>query len=163
MLYFAYGSNMSIERITQRIPGIRAVSGATLQGHALRFHKLGRDGSGKCDVVRADSLGAVVHGVLYELAERDLAELDRFEGCGKGYERITVTVEPYTGPASAAQTYIATNIDPQLVPFCWYREHVLRGAVAAGLPADYIEMLKSIACSADPDRERHDRELAIYG
>ena len=50
-------------RLRQRVPGARLIGAATLRGHALRWHKVATDGSGKCDIVAAEP-GSVVHGVL---------------------------------------------------------------------------------------------------
>jgi gamma-glutamylcyclotransferase len=49
MYYFAYGSNMSLSRLRERVPSAEAVGCFSLNGHDLRFHKLSKDGSGKCD------------------------------------------------------------------------------------------------------------------
>jgi gamma-glutamylcyclotransferase len=62
-----------------------------------------------------------------------------------------------------AQTHIATRTDARLRPFDWYKDHVLRGAVALGLPAGYVALIEATAADRDPDPERRGRELAIYG
>lgn len=55
MKYFAYGSNMSLLRLWQRVPSAVRIGVFTLQGHQLRFHKLGKDGSGKCDAYQTNN------------------------------------------------------------------------------------------------------------
>lgn len=163
VFYFAYGSNMSSARLVQRIPAAVKLCNARLAGYRLHFHKIGMDGSGKCDVVQTTAADAVVHGVLYRLDPGDLMPLDTFEGAGVGYKRLTVGVLRDSGGLVAAETYVATAIDPTLRPFCWYREHVLRGARESGLPGHYVSGIESVDCCPDPDRARHARELAIYG
>ena len=54
MLYFAYGSNMSIRRLQSRDINPVKVNVARLYGHTLKFHKPSKDGSGKCDVFKTD-------------------------------------------------------------------------------------------------------------
>ena len=49
LLYFAYGSNLHPERLRERVPSAESLGVARLEAHVLRFHKRGRDGSGKCD------------------------------------------------------------------------------------------------------------------
>jgi gamma-glutamylcyclotransferase len=49
--YFAFGSNMLLERIKKRVPSARALGIATLGGYALRFNKLSKDGSAKANIV----------------------------------------------------------------------------------------------------------------
>jgi gamma-glutamylcyclotransferase (GGCT)/AIG2-like uncharacterized protein YtfP len=163
ILYFAYGSNMAEERIRARAPSARKVGVATLAGHRLCFHKVSDvDGSGKCDAAATGRREDQVLGVLFSLAEGDLSVLDRFEGNGIGYRRQPVSVQEASGERVEAQTYLALKIDPSLRPFNWYKEHVLRGAQAAGLPAAYVAEIEAMPANEDPDLERHARELAIY-
>lgn len=162
MYYFAYGSNMSSRRLRQRLDSARPVSVATLSGHQLCWHKRGRDGSGKCDAAHTGREGHAVHGVLYELATAQRPLLDRIEGVGAGYEVMEVHLRLPDGEVVQAFSYQATLIDETARPFEWYKSHVLRGAREHGLPVDYIAQLDAVAARADPDRERHRRELLIY-
>ncbi|RMD60293.1 MAG: gamma-glutamylcyclotransferase, partial [Planctomycetota bacterium] len=62
MLYFAYGSNMSTPRLRRRVSRAVPVATARLPGCRLAFHKLGADGSGKCDACPAGRAEEVVWG-----------------------------------------------------------------------------------------------------
>ena len=164
ILYFAYGSNMALERLRSRVPSAERICCGFLSGHRLKFHKRGRtDGSGKCDAEHTGNPSDKVHGVLYSIRNDELPLLDKVEGHGYGYERRIVKVTSGTYEVLDAETYIATDIDPRLRPFDWYKEHVLRGARAADLPADYIASIDAVIADADPDNERRMRELVIYG
>lgn len=163
-LYFAYGSNMVVERLRARVASARLVGSAVLAGHALRFHKPGsNDGSAKCDAAHTGNAADSVLGALYSIATIDMALLDQFEGRGNGYERKTIVVVCARGEAVDAQTYVATRIEPGLRPLDWYKEHVLRGARALALPGAYIAMIEAVAADVDADAERRARELGIYG
>ena len=61
-----------------------------------------------------------------------------------------------------AFTYCATLVDPDLKPFDWYREHVLRGACEHGLPAAYVAAIAAVESIEDPNLQRQCRERAIY-
>jgi hypothetical protein len=135
--YFAYGS---------------------IYGHELRFHKRGRDGSGKCDAFQVDKRNARVIGALFSLPQDGKAELDRIEGLGGGYEQKMVSVASY----SRAMTYYATDIGETLVPYCWYRQHVLAGAREFALPDDYIEAIASVPINRDTNQARWEKELSLY-
>jgi hypothetical protein len=74
----------------------------------------------------------------------DRAALDSFEGAGAGYESKTIHVETNAGPVEAL-TYVATNKQPELLPFHWYKRHVLVGTREANLPAEYIRAIESTA------------------
>ena len=167
MNYFAYGSNMSLRRLQQRVPQARRLSTATLAGYRLCFHKIGRDGSAKCDAFYTGVRADLLHGVLYHIEPADKLELDRIEGLGAGYDEREVTVAALATRAApdgvSALTYVATHIDASLSPFGWYKQHVLVGAREAGLPASYIETIASHPHRDDHDRGRHQREIAIHG
>ena len=145
--YFAYGSNMSSPRLRQRTSSARALGIASLPGHALRWHKLGRDGTGKCDIARCgEGADEVVWGVLYEIAMAEKELLDRIEGLGIGYSETQVRVTTASG-SEWALTYQAKpdRIDPALKPRPDYKAHVLAGAVEHGLPAHYVAALRQVA------------------
>lgn len=149
LLYFAYGSNMSTPRLRARAPSARAVGIARLPAHAHRWHKIGRDGSGKCDIVHTGCGEDAVWGVLFALSRDDKRALDRAEGLGVGYQEKTVRVETEAGPR-AASTYCAKpdQTDPSLRPAAWYKAHVQRGAREHGLPAAYARELDATASPA---------------
>ena len=162
MLYFAYGSNMSVRRMQRRIPSASALTTATLDRHRLAFHKVGRDGSAKCDVLATPGSDELVQGVLYRMAPQHKTDLDAHEGLGRGYAEKRVAVTRTDGTQCDAFLYHATHIDAALKPFRWYREHVLRGAREHGLPAAYVARILAIEVVEDPDADRHAIELAIY-
>ena len=162
MKYFAYGSNMSSKRLRARTPSARTLGVYTLPGFALRFHKVGKDGSGKCDAFRTGDDADQVIGVLYELDAADEAPLDRVEGLGWGYRKEQVRLIGKAGEEARAFTYCAIRVDPALVPFSWYMGHVLAGAREAGLPDEYTAALEQQRTMADPCAERHRAERAIH-
>ena len=164
LFYFAYGSNMSIRRLRARVPSASRVGSGILEGHRLRFHKVGRlDGSGKCDAQASGCPADRVYGVVYRIARRERVLLDRVEGEGAGYDARVVSIRLDAGRSLEAFTYRATHVDPALEPFTWYKEHVLRGALENALPARYVRLIAAVAAREDPDRGRHAAELATYG
>ncbi|MDE2907486.1 MAG: gamma-glutamylcyclotransferase [Acidobacteriota bacterium] len=143
-LYFAYGSNLSSERLRARVPSARVRGRGRLLHHRLSWHKIGRDGSGKCDIVPTDT-PSVVWGVLYDVARVEKPALDAVEGLGIGYFEKEVQIATDDGKRPAL-TYHANpeRIDPTLRPRDWYKDYVVRGAREHGLPADYIRVLEQI-------------------
>ena len=157
LLYFAYGSNMHPQRLRQRVPSSQALGQATLLGYSLRFHKAGRDDSGKCDAYYTGQSGAQLHGVVYRLRAAEKPLLDAAEGLGQGYNVAYARVA-VTGQTSAETFFYTADpeyIDSQLVPYDWYHQLVLTGAQHHGLPHDYIAMLAHIKTKPDPDQERN--------
>jgi gamma-glutamylcyclotransferase len=157
---FAYGSNMSTARLRARVPSARVIGRGVLHGHQLVWHKISKDGSGKCDVVASDAPNAVVHGVVFAINQTEKATLDRAEGLGKGYDERQVTVE-VDGEPFVATMYYATHKNPALKPYSWYRAHVLAGAYEHELPPEYIAVLEAIEALQDPDASRHQTQMAL--
>ena len=159
--YFAYGSNLWLPRLRQRVPGVRPVAPARAMGYELRWHKRGRDGSGKCSVTLGEP-GSVVHGALFHVPRRERHLLDTVEGLGCGYEEVTLEVE-LGGRCTEAWTYRAEPewVEDALRPFVWYRALVLAGAEALGFPEPYVERLRRVEALEDPDGERAARNLRL--
>lgn len=157
-LNFAYGSNMLFSRIRDRVPGVQLVGAADLIGYSLRWHKVGQDGSGKCDVVEMP--GSVVHGVLYAVPVAEKAGLDAAEGLGHGYDERRVAVRCNAIDVACA-LYQATHVGTGLSPYSWYKALVLTGARQHALPADYVAMLEAVAAVQDNDAVRHEKHMVL--
>ena len=150
-IYFAYGSNLLSQRLLERTPDAKPIGAAKLAGYALRFHKIGDDGSGKCDAYFMGD-GHELFGVMYEMSDFDLEKLDGIEG--EGYQRIRVTVlaeEPVD-----VFTYVVKEefIDPDIQPYAWYKNFVLAGAREHDLPDDYMSAILAAPFKIDPDEDR---------
>lgn len=115
-----------------------------MRGYELKWHKRSKkDGSGKCDIVKAAEETSVIYGVLYAIENDEKRALDRAEGLGHGYDQAELQVFRGVEPVNAV-TYVGTDIDATLKPLDWYHAYVVEGAVEHGLPAEYIARLKLI-------------------
>ncbi len=162
VLNFAYGSNLLTRRILARVPSAQLVSVATLAGHRLCWHKRGRDGSGKCDVLPTGHPLDRVIGVVYRMRTADKPLLDRIEGLGSGYDEEEVSLSTAAGPMRA-WTYRATDIDSAAVPFTWYKALVIAGAREHAFPAAYLSGLEGVAARDDPDTARAQTHFDLIG
>ncbi len=149
ILYFAYGSNLDPAQMRQRCPSARFFAIARLDDHRLAFSRKSiTRGCGVADVI--PSVGDVVWGVVFQIAQGDLTELDRNEGFltgrdGNAYERVGKVVSSAgdNGQRLEVQTYIA---NPQSDPPPPSNEYLnlIRGAASFWrLPLDYINSLQS--------------------
>jgi gamma-glutamylcyclotransferase (GGCT)/AIG2-like uncharacterized protein YtfP len=161
MKYFAYGSNMSLSRLRRRVPSAERVGTFVLDRHTLRFHKIGKDGTAKCDAYYTGG-PEKIYGVVFEIDPTEKKALDRVEGLGQGYEEKTVDLQNDCGESIQAKTYYATKLDPKLKPLSWYVSHVLIGAREADLPAHYLSSIESIQSIEDEDKRRDAQERAIH-
>lgn len=82
-----------------------------------------------------------VHGLLWDLALRDVAALDRYEAVASGlYRKIVQPVVAAEG-ARRALVYVGGNAGPgRALP--GYIESVVSAGQAVGLPACYIDELR---------------------
>lgn len=149
--YFAYGSNMSLRRLTapDRAPSSRALCSGYVTGRRLTFDKVGRDGTAKCDCEHTGDHNDRVYGVVFAIDAGDRARLDAIEGLGVGYDDQMVDVVTSDGVVPA-WTYVATIKDAALKPYHWYKQHVLLGAREGGLPPDYIDRIEMVESIDDP-------------
>ena len=138
-LYFAYGSNMSTTRLQARLPHARPVGPGWIEGHQLACNKIGKDGSGKANLMPAAR--AQAWGVLFEIGPDDWSTLDRYE---VGYRRESCDIYTNAGEAVGAQLYLANSPELEDVPpFDWYRDHCLAGAREHALPEATLLVIES--------------------
>lgn len=158
---FAYGSNMCLPRIRARVRSAVPVTTGYVTHRRLVFHKRGRDGSAKADIVSTGREADRVWGVVFSLSRAEKPALDVYE---TGYDLAEVAVTGRSG-ACVALTYVASAelIDPSLKPFSWYHGYVLHGAREHGLPVDYVDYLRTFETVIDPDGDRHHRNARMLG
>ncbi len=162
MKYFAYGSNMSVLRLKQRVPSAKKIGVVTLNNHQLRFNMSGNDGSGKCDCFVTNNVNDYVIGVLFNIDDKEKTILDVAEDLGTGYFEKTVAVVDNEGKVYEAFIYCALKIDNTLKPYSWYIYHVIFGATQANISSNYIANIESVKSIKDVNKVREYRELAIY-
>ncbi|WP_274424787.1 gamma-glutamylcyclotransferase family protein [Chelativorans sp. YIM 93263] len=143
--YFAYGSNMSTERLRGRCVSARPLEVACAEGWSFSFSKIGRDGSGKATIAAAPD--SRVFGVVYELDENELPNLDLVEGAGQEYSREDRFSVFIGGAPREVVTYIAlpSRINTSLKPSEWYLDFVITGARQHRLPPHYIDLIEAAA------------------
>lgn len=159
--YFAYGSNMLAERLQARCKSANVISPAWVDDYELAFHKTSKDGSGKATLITAKELSRRAYGVIFSINDSEKADLDRAEGagyaCNKNFNVFTASASPVV-----VITYLArpASSDTALVPYDWYHDLVIAGAMQNALPNDYIKRLKDIAAKPDPNPDRPERLTA---
>lgn len=131
--YFAYGSNLCVHQMAQRCPDATDPRRATLADHDWLINERG--------VATVEPFtGSEVHGVVWQVSDRDLATLDSAEGVPVRYRRDEMTVLTEAGP-STAWVYIDHRVEPG-PPRPGYLERILDGANHHGLPGRWIQFLE---------------------
>jgi len=140
MIYFAYGSNMKFERISERIKDVEYIDIGCLFDYKLLCNKKSVDGTGKANIVYSPD--DIVWGVLFGMDDNYANKLDRIE---QGYDRERFEINTDSGKINA-NAYISTNITDSL-PSNSYKNHIVQGAIEHNLPDEYIEYLVSLPTS----------------
>ena len=158
--YFAYGSNLLIERLRERVPSVKKAGTGFINRFDLQFYKRSIDGSGKCTIISTPNKKDRVYGMLTVMDEADKPHLDRSEGLGRGYSQHIVEVNTTLGVESAF-TYVAEHVDETLRAYTWYMDLVVAGAVQNNFPKEYIDRLECIEADVDPDQEREFKNCKV--
>lgn len=147
MLYFANGSNLDWTQMKKRCPSTEFVCKAMLKDHRLAFTRLSKDRScGVADVIH--DLGKEVWGVVYEIAEQDIGQLDQSEGFNPGRprelnayvrEQCRVYSDGNTEKPLLVSVYIANKQENPPPPNDEYKMLIVSGAKFWHLPEDYIK------------------------
>ena len=134
MLYFTYGANTHRAQMAHRCPGASFLSQAVLRDHELVFR-------GVADIRTATD--KTVTGALWDIDERDLAALDRFEGYPSLYTRRGVSVlldRKRHGFDRALAIVYQMSAGRQLSPPAEaYLETLLQGYLDCDLPDEQLE------------------------
>lgn len=128
--YFAYAHNTNTEVIKSRCPSAKFISVGVLNNFNLVLHKFAdieHDPKSKC------------YGVVWSISLNDLAELDKFEGLHKDYNRIPLEVTTESGlikcMAYIMDPYFSQDGNPSLD----YIKSVLLGYQEHDLPVNQLK------------------------
>lgn len=125
VLYFAYGSNMSVRRMKERNINFYSIKPYILNGFKFIMNKRSMKNPqfGFANIVEDQS--NCVEGVIYEIDKEDIKKLDKFEGYPKHYDRII-----YNKNGLEFYVYIAKKewvSDIELKTFEKYKQYILEG------------------------------------
>ena len=126
MYYFAYGSNLSKKAMKERAPDSKPITPATLPNYKLIFVGWSRIWKGGVASIRRVQ-GSKVPGAVYEISDKDLNRLDKYEGFPTDYNRIKVIVFDEDGTSMEAVTYIKTGQSEENQPSKEYASVIYQG------------------------------------
>ncbi len=139
LFYFAYGSNMSLERMTERCGKENFVDlgKAKLPGYSFYFY-----GRGHANIRPMAS--QTIEGVLFQIQDSCLQDLDQVEGYPNIYQRQSVKIT-WKNTNVLAQAYIVEKDQTLAKPSPEYYQTVLSGAEEHDLSEGYIQYIKDLA------------------
>jgi gamma-glutamylcyclotransferase (GGCT)/AIG2-like uncharacterized protein YtfP len=134
-LYFAYGANLDRAHMTRLCPGATAQGLGQLDQHRVFIAAAGFAS------VRSDV--GTVHGVLWQVSERDFLALDGYESVPTGLYRREIRTVRLRDAALEAAVYVASDARPGR-PRPSYRAMIVAAARAWHLPEDHVRHLETM-------------------
>ncbi|MDP6892329.1 MAG: gamma-glutamylcyclotransferase family protein [Verrucomicrobiota bacterium] len=135
LIYFAYGSNMCPEQMTERCPGGQAIGPAALHNWQFLINI-------RTYATIEAKLQSTTHGVLWTLTKKHIANLDEYEAVEEEmYYKKKLKVFRKGKPIEAL-VYIDPICEKGL-PDKIYIKNILNGAKFFNLPKDYISQLEN--------------------
>jgi len=144
MYHFGYGSNLNLEFLRGYCPGAQFVMRAYLPNYEVQFRFWSERRQGGISTI-IDKPGGLVHGVIYEVPDDELLELDVLESVPQGlYRRETFLVLGEDGKWHEADLYRVAEPKGPFTPSRGYVELMLAGAKAHGLAPEYVKKIEEI-------------------
>ncbi|MDP2920433.1 MAG: gamma-glutamylcyclotransferase family protein [Dehalococcoidia bacterium] len=126
MDYFAYGSNLDKQQMRQRCPDAKPRFSVVLPHYKLAFTGWSREWKGGTATIKPVR-GEKVAGAVYDIPEKDLQRLNRYEDYPTTYNRVNVLVLTDDGQAIKAFTYVKRNPGDESKPSPEYLAVIRQG------------------------------------
>lgn len=127
-LYIAYGSNINLKQMAYRCPNSKVVGRSEIKGYELEFR-------GVATIVPKENASVPV--LIWELDERDLPTLNRYEGFPSFYRQEKMLFE-INGKSYEGMVYLM-NRGTISSPSPQYYNTILQGYRENGLDESYLE------------------------
>ncbi len=142
--HFGYGSNLDHESVKQYCPSSKFVMKAFLPNYEIQFRFWSEQDQGGISTI-IEAPGELVQGVIYEIPENELLELDILESVPLGfYTRDLFLVLGENGLWQKADLYRVADPQGPFPPSKSYVEHMIKGAKQHELDLEYIKKLESL-------------------
>lgn len=131
--YFAYGSNLDINRLQSRVGNVVSMGRHVLYGWKLVFNA-GFDNQCFANIIFTGKNMDIVEGIVYQMTTRQIKKLDSFEGAPHLYTRIV-----HNFKNKDLQVYVSINPSytqqevKKIPPGKEYLQFMLNGAHTNGL------------------------------
>jgi gamma-glutamylcyclotransferase len=148
VLYFVYGWQLDAELLARYCPSARFVATARLPDYDIGFfgHTPKWDGAEEALAERKDG---EVWGLVLELSWSNAERMDGMQNVhddGSGiYFHYPADVEGTDGSSHEVLLYKRNMLGEPRAPSAEYRDRIVAGALAHGLPAAYVDRLRGIA------------------
>lgn len=147
-LYIAYGSNINLEQMAYRCPHSKVVGTSEIKDFELEFRSV-------ATIVPKENASVPV--LIWELDERDLPTLNRYEGWPRFYRQEKVNFE-LDGKSYEGMAYLMNRgkISP---PSQQYYNTILQGYRENGLDESYLQKALENSLQMDLAEEETDEDF----
>ena len=144
MLYFGYGSNLSTKYTKPYFPSAQVVKRAMLPNYHIEFRKYSTDLEGGISTI-IEAPGEFVEGIIYEVSEEEIAEMDILEDVPQGlYKRETFMVIDKEGKWEKVDLYRVCTPKGPFTPSKKYVSYMLEGMAEHSFEEEYVKRFKDI-------------------
>ena len=149
-LYIAYGSNINLEQMAYRCPHSKVVGTSEIKDFELEFR-------GVATIVPKENASVPV--LIWELDERDLPTLNKYEGWPRLYRQEKMSFE-LNGKSYEGMTYLMNHgeIAP---PSQQYDNTILQGYRENSLDESYLQKALENSLQMDIAEEEIDEDFDI--
>lgn len=147
-LYIAYGSNINLEQMAYRCPHSKVVGTSEIKNFELEF---------RCVATIVPKENASVPVLIWELDERDLPTLNRYEGWPRLYRQEKIPFE-LNGKSYEGMAYLMNHgeISP---PSQQYYNTILLGYRENGLDESFLQKALENSFQMDIAEEEIDEDI----
>ena len=151
-LYIAYGSNINLEQMAYRCPHSKVVGTSEIKDFELEFR-------GVATIVPKENASVPV--LIWELDERDLPTLNKYEGWPRLYRQEKMSFE-LNGKSYEGMAYLMNHgeISP---PSQQYYNTILQGYRENGLDESYLQKALENSLQMDLAEEEFDEDFDMEG
>ncbi|KAM6500264.1 hypothetical protein JOM56_003278 [Amanita muscaria] len=135
--YFGYGSNMWRDQMRRRCADSKYIGVGILRGWKWIINELGA-----ATIVLSED---IVYGLLYEISQHDMDELDKFE---KRYDKVLMDIEVHKAEDDKTGKILHTTLvyidrreteGPPKTEYIYRMNQAITDAVKEGVPQEYID------------------------
>ncbi len=144
MFHFGYGSNLNQGFLRQYCPSAEFVMKAYLPNYEVQFRFWSKRRLGGISTI-IEKPGGLVHGVIYDVPEEELLDLDVLESVPQGlYRREAFLVLGEDDRWHEADLYRVARPQGPFTPSRGYVELMMSGAREHGLDPGYVKGIEAI-------------------
>lgn len=155
LLYFAYGSNMTLDRMQKTVPGSEFVAIGVIINYDFGFGDYISENWNGAPATIYPKKGSMVWGAVWRIPVSGIAPLDTIEGVAAGiYNRLYVPVMVGEEEVFCYTFMMVAPVSDSALPSVTYLEEILNSAERIYLPIEYLTKLRKFNSNGKVARKK---------